>query len=883
MTATVRALRTDPDAVAWFFDAINDRGDVREIRIPDSKRGPGRLFGTVSGYFDDSDAAAQALESLTGDDADAVFITLNPVNPELLARSVNRLKTKVKATTSDADIVRRQFLLVDCDPVRPAGLSATDDEMLAATRRRDMIATALTELYGWASPSIETMSGNGGGLIYRIDEPNDAETTSLITRVLAGMAALFNDEIVTIDTAVYNAARITKIPGTIAAKGDDTDRRPWRVATASYTTSPGTVSRAMLEAVAAEAPVHPARRQPSGAATRGDVVARDWTVDELLALNGLHATAKPWNGGTAYLLDHCLTSADHQDGARLIEMASGALVYTCHHNRCQGKGWQYLRENGIVQIPSRTPRTPTIDIPTPKPATNGNGAHHTNGHSEIPPVELPPTDEVSSFIRFSPISDETNQPEKVPAEPFPLSVLPPAPRQLVSVGALAIGAPPDMIATPLLAYAAGAIGNRVSIQLKPGFVQRPQLYAAVVAPPGSAKSPSQDLARAAIDSLQRDAHDRYLDQVERFEGQLEQWHASDPKFRGTKPAKPVMDHLFTTDATIEALGPMIERSPGIVISRDELSSWVKSFDAYRSGKGGDRQTFLSLWAGSPVKIDRKGGHDTIYVPDPSVSVVGGIQPDMLTELADEAGRQDGMIDRIIWSYPDPRPATWTDEVVEQHHINAVISIFQRLRQTPKGIVKLSPVAKTDWVEWFNENAALTETMSGLMQGVYAKLPNINARLALILHCLTYPDAPIQTDITRETLQGAIALTEYYRSHAHRVLPHFGAAATSSRGAGVVQRIALLLEQANGEWVGRTEISRGLGRNVKSDEITAALQTLASRRHAESRMGGSTERGGRPTEEWRSLLWGITKKRTNLTLFDRHSTDPIGLDDDDAPF
>jgi len=477
---------------------------------------------------------------------------------------------------------------------------------------------------------------------------------------------------------------------------------------------------------------------------------------------------------------------------------------------------------------------------------------------------------VISLFRFSANSDEESGADIV--APFPISVFPPAPRHLVSIGAEAIGAPPDMIGTPLLVYAAAAIGNRVSIELKRGFTQRAQLYGAVVARPGSAKSPAQDLARAPLDALQRDAHNRHLHALERHDDQLSIWQTSDPKDRGPKPDRPQMEHFFTTDATLEALAPMAERSPGIAMSRDELVSWVKSCDAYRGGKGGDRQMWLSLWAGSPLKIDRKGT-DTVYVPEPSISVVGGVQPDMLGELADEAGRQDGLIDRIIWSYPEPLASGWTDEVVEQHHIDAVTDIFRKLRRAPTGIVKLTPVAKADWVAWFNENSILTQQASGLAQGVCAKLPNIAARLALILHCLEHPDNPADVDITTATINSAIELAEYYRSHAYRVLPHFGAS-SSGHGAGVTQRVARVLEQANGDWVRRTEISKGLGRNVTSERIAGALQELATRCHAESRTLSSGERGGRPTEEWRSLISEITKKRTNsrLAISDKEDDD-----------
>src|SRR5262245_65225405 len=90
-------------------------GDVVELRIPKAHR-----RGTISGYFDSPEYLAYAAADLDGA-GQAIYVTLNPVNPTLLARSVNRTKDGVRETTSGKDISRRAWLLVDCDAVRPAG------------------------------------------------------------------------------------------------------------------------------------------------------------------------------------------------------------------------------------------------------------------------------------------------------------------------------------------------------------------------------------------------------------------------------------------------------------------------------------------------------------------------------------------------------------------------------------------------------------------------------------------------------------------------------------------------------------------------------------------------------------------------------------------
>jgi hypothetical protein len=354
--ATSSTDETDVNAVREFMKYLSQPGEVREIRIPDVKRdGPTRLYRRQSGYVDCPDKAAAALKYFTPEDAEAVFVTLNPVNPALLSRAQNRL-VDAKSTTGDADIVARRHLLIDCDPNRPTGISSTATEMQAACQRRDEVRAALTELYDWPNPGVSMMSGNGAALLYRIDLPNDDDATHLVSRVLTALDTFFSDEQVTIDTSVSNASRLTKIAGTFAAKGDPSEERPWRQALATYPENAAVVSRELLEIVAGEAPLPPpapATRQPATASHQNR--QRPWSMQELLATNGLQATSTHWNRGMVYTLDRCLTSEDHTDGARLIEMSSGAIAYRCHHARCQDKGWAYLREHGLIIIPNQRP------------------------------------------------------------------------------------------------------------------------------------------------------------------------------------------------------------------------------------------------------------------------------------------------------------------------------------------------------------------------------------------------------------------------------------------------------------------------------------------------------------------------------------------------
>ena len=193
-------------------------GAVVELRALDGNR-------TISGYFMDHEELARQA-ALLDRRGYRVYVTLNPVEPALLARAENRVKQYPKATTADANVLRRRWLPIDLDPVRPSGVSATEEEKRAALSRAAEIRGFLRER-GWPDP-VEGDSGNGAHLLYLLDLPNDRANLDLVKSVLDALHFKFSDRAVIVDTSTANASRIWKLYGTTARKGDSTHDRPHR-------------------------------------------------------------------------------------------------------------------------------------------------------------------------------------------------------------------------------------------------------------------------------------------------------------------------------------------------------------------------------------------------------------------------------------------------------------------------------------------------------------------------------------------------------------------------------------------------------------------------------------------------------------------------------
>jgi hypothetical protein len=162
-------------------------------------------------------------------------VTFNPVRPDLLARSDNRL-TRARHTTRDADILCLRWLYVDIDPLRPAEISSTDAELAAALARRDAI---LGDQPGLAAAAVWGCSGNGAWILVRLpDYPNDSHHATLVAKTLATLDQQYSDNTVRIDTSTANPARLIGLPGTLKAKGCNRPERPWRRVTLDGIGSP---------------------------------------------------------------------------------------------------------------------------------------------------------------------------------------------------------------------------------------------------------------------------------------------------------------------------------------------------------------------------------------------------------------------------------------------------------------------------------------------------------------------------------------------------------------------------------------------------------------------------------------------------------------------
>lgn len=317
----------------WWHIFKND-SELVEIRIL------GRF--QYSGYYKSIDKLIEDIKPYEELPDEQIYFTLNDIDDGCYGRQqCEKFVKSPKATTADNNITHRSWVLIDYDPVRAAGINATDEEFELAHKKAQSVFKYLRSI-GFQDPVI-CKSGNGWHTVYKCDLPNTEEVRDMLSQFLQSVALMFTDEKVDIDESVFNAARICKLYGTTAKKGANLPERPWRMSEIVYVPDEIRVNDiSLFQKVAAMLP----KEEPKPTLPyRGGGSNEPFDLERFLNEHGVQYKKESCAKWTKYVLEHCFFNPEHKGkDAAIIQMASGAIKYTCLHNSCQQHTWQEVRQ-----------------------------------------------------------------------------------------------------------------------------------------------------------------------------------------------------------------------------------------------------------------------------------------------------------------------------------------------------------------------------------------------------------------------------------------------------------------------------------------------------------------------------------------------------------
>ena len=340
-------------AIMKTIDVIKPEDALIEVRSFSGK--------PKSGYFRDKNQMLLCIDKFPND---TWYFVMNKVKDECYSREQNEKILQGKlTTTSDKDVDGIDWILIDCDPVRATGISASNAEKEKAKQTALKVYEFLKNI-GFSYPVVAD-SGNGYHLLYKVHlVPND-ETTKLIKDFLASLDCLFSDEFVNIDTAVFNPSRITKLYGTVAKKGSHTEERPHRMS--GIIKVPDEIKPTSAKLIEKVAEVYREQEKPQQRTYTEQHSSFD--LRDFIAKHNIRVKKESrFNGGTRFVLEECLFDSNHKspDSAILLR-DNGIICYKCFHNSCQGKGWKDVRLMFEPDAYDKQDKTRTIFAEKEKP------------------------------------------------------------------------------------------------------------------------------------------------------------------------------------------------------------------------------------------------------------------------------------------------------------------------------------------------------------------------------------------------------------------------------------------------------------------------------------------------------------------------------------
>jgi hypothetical protein len=369
--------------------------------------------------------------------------------------------------------------------------------------------------------------------------------------------------------------------------------------------------------------------------------------------------------------------------------------------------------------------------------------YHENAGSRLPPKDYP-----SQYKKNEPKKGENKieVPEIITTN-FPVEIYPEFLQTYIKEVSITLNANIDFLGSALLWAVSMCIGNSLKLEVKRGWQESAIVWIVLVGRAGVGKTHTIKAITDVLEKISGAEVRKYAQAMERYENYLEL--DKKEKMKMEKVEKPKKKKFIAEDITIEALSELHEQNKnGIGILRDELVGWIKDMNKYREGS--DLQKYLSIWSNGVLSSDRKTS-GSAYVDKAFISIIGGVQPNILSSVYTEENKENGFIDRLLICYPDIEVGKYNTKQIDQSlidHYSEFISFFYDQIKTRavnydqydnviSNVIPFSEEADIEWQRIFNEitDKENSDEENEYIKSVLPKLKSYVCRFSLILEVL----------------------------------------------------------------------------------------------------------------------------------------------------
>jgi hypothetical protein len=373
-------------------------------------------------------------------------------------------------------------------------------------------------------------------------------------------------------------------------------------------------------------------------------------------------------------------------------------------------------------------------------------------------------------IGIDDIETEASQTNHFPIDSFP-SIF----RDLAKDLNTSLKFPIDYVCTAILTAVSTAIGTTAKVRVKNNWFEYASIFACIVGNAGANKTHPINLVFKPIREIDKRRNDEYVNKYNEYinYGKL------------TKAEKeliptvhlPILDKSVLTNFTPEVLNKRLsENLRGCTILSDEMTTFFEGMNQY--SKGDQVSVYLSFWSNQATTIDRIGNPIPLFISEPFVSIIGGLQPRMLSSAFPVQKMNNGFFPRFLYAFPEsilkqPISDIENDENLYSRYKDFIQSYMNSYSAYEVGgkiesrILKWTPEAKTFFYNWQSENCELVNENQGSIKGEIAtKYDNHFIRLALLLQLMFDPQSE---SIEIKAVEGSKELCTYYMNCAFKVL------------------------------------------------------------------------------------------------------------------
>jgi hypothetical protein len=328
---------------------------------------------------------------------------------------------------------------------------------------------------------------------------------------------------------------------------------------------------------------------------------------------------------------------------------------------------------------------------------------------------------------------------------FPRNIFPKEVRDYIESYSDSQGLCKNFMYSSYLALASVMIGNNYQIGNE-SWKEPAILWIALVGRSGIKKTPVIKAILKPLEDLQSNNFKKYY---EALKGNPNTF----------KPSQKIID-----DVTMEALLEILDKNPhGLLLKKDELLTLIYDGERY-SKSSGAIEKLLSIYSLSSISVNRKTNSQMIYIPRPFVSIIGGIQPKVTSELFAKNRGDNGFIARILFTtigHYVPSPPKNNFNYDFYNFYEDFIRRFETVKNEEPILVPLSSEAIKFYNDWLASFIYEYESNDKLAE-YKSKLEATAKRLALIIE-VSYGVSTRKdiVEISLTAIENGIRLCDYF--------------------------------------------------------------------------------------------------------------------------